>query len=107
MAGTPLPLETVLELLAVLPGNIIANLFAALLLAGFVVGVFLLVGRPLWPQRHAQMVVLLPIDAMATGSVRKAYVEPWLPARFDLKLAPVRPLDEGRRGNQSAPNTVD
>lgn len=69
----------------------IANLFAALLLAVLIGGVFLLFGRPFWPQRHAQMIVLLPIDSMATGSVRKACAEPCLPARFDLKLAPARP----------------
>ena len=89
------------------PGKIIANLFATLLFAGLVGGVFLLFGRPLWPQSHAQMVVLLPIDTIATGSVRKACVEPCLPARFDLKLAPVRPPDEGRRGNQSADHAVE
>lgn len=89
------------------PGKIIANLFATLLFAGLVGGVFLLFGRPLSPQSHAQMVVLLPIDTIATGSVRKACVEPCLPARFDLKLAPVRPPDEGRRGNQSAAHAVE
>ncbi|MEI9406982.1 polymerase [Mesorhizobium argentiipisi] len=89
------------------PGKIIANLFATLLFAGLVGGVFLLFGRPLLPQRHAQMVVLLPTDTMATGSVRKACVEPCLPARFDLKLAPVRPPDEGTRGNQSAAHAVE
>jgi hypothetical protein len=78
-----------LELLAMQPGNMIANLIG---------GVFLLFGRPLWPQRHAEMVILLPIDATATGSVRRACVEPCLPARFDLKLAPVRSPDEGGRG---------
>ncbi|RWD68561.1 polymerase [Mesorhizobium sp.] len=73
------------------PGNTLANLIAALLLALMIGGVFLLFGRPLWPQRHARMTVLLPIDTMTTGSVRKACVQPCLPARFDLKLAPARP----------------
>ena len=73
------------------PGRMIANLFAALLLAVLIGGAFLLFGRPPWPQRHARMIVLLPIDTMATGSVRKACIEPCLPARFDLKLAPARP----------------
>ncbi|RWB66168.1 MAG: hypothetical protein EOQ50_32810 [Mesorhizobium sp.] len=80
-----------MELLAVQPGNMIANLFAALLLAVLIGGAFLLFGRPLWPQRDAQMLVLFPIDSMVTGSVRRACVEPCLPARFDLKLAPARP----------------
>lgn len=89
--GTPFPLEPDVELLAVQPGNMIANLFAALLLAVLIGGVFLLFGRPLWPRRDAQMLVLVPIDSMVTGSVRRACVEPCLPARFDLKLAPARP----------------
>ncbi len=73
------------------PGKIIANVFAALLLADLVGAIFLVFGRPLWPVREARMVILLPIDTMATGSVRKASVEPCLPGRFDLKLAPQRP----------------
>lgn len=73
------------------PGRMIANLFAALLVAGLVGAVFLAFGRPLWPVREARMVILLPPDSMATGSVRRACVEPCLPARFDLKLAPARP----------------
>jgi hypothetical protein len=72
-------------------GEIIANAFAALLLAALIAGVFLLFGRPLWPVRQAQMVILLPVDPMSTGSVGKACFEPCLPARFDLKLAPSRP----------------
>ncbi|KUM27717.1 hypothetical protein AU467_15060 [Mesorhizobium loti] len=74
------------------PGEFIANLFAALLLAAVIAGIFLVFGRPLWPQRHAQMVILLPLDPATTGSVRKVCFEPCLPPRFDLKLAPQRPL---------------
>ncbi|MBZ9986644.1 polymerase [Mesorhizobium sp. BH1-1-5] len=74
-----------------LPGRIIANLFATLFLAAFVASVFFVFGRPLWPERHAKMVILLPVDTMATGSLRKACIEPCLPARFDLRLAPARP----------------
>ncbi|WP_027165796.1 hypothetical protein [Mesorhizobium sp. WSM3224] len=73
------------------PGKTIANLFAALLLASLVGGVFFVFGRPLWPERRARMVILLPIDTIATGSVRKACLAQCLPARFDLKLAPARP----------------
>lgn len=73
------------------PGEMIANLFATLLLGALIGGVFLVFGRPLWPERHAQMVILLPIDTIATGSVRKTCLEPCLPARFDLRLAPARP----------------
>ncbi|MGX5800631.1 polymerase [Bradyrhizobium sp. Arg314] len=73
------------------PGKMIANLFATLLLAGLVGGVFFVFGRPLWPEREARMVIVLRIDPIATGSVRKACLEPCLPARFDLRLAPARP----------------
>ncbi|MDX8454684.1 polymerase [Mesorhizobium sp. VK9D] len=73
------------------PGKMIANLFATLLLAGLVGGVFFVFGRPLWPERGARMVILLPVDPIATGSLRKACLEPCLPARFDLGLAPARP----------------
>jgi len=91
MAGTSFPLEKLLELLAVQPGKLIANLFAMLLLASLIGGVFLVFGRPLRPERGARMVILLPIDTIATGSVRKACLDPCLPVRFDLKLAPARP----------------
>ncbi|TGQ30373.1 polymerase [Mesorhizobium sp. M00.F.Ca.ET.220.01.1.1] len=94
-------------MLAVQPGKTIANLFAALLLAGVVVGAFLVFGRPLWPERSAHMVVLLPVDTIATGSAGKACLEPCLPARFDLKLAPARPSDDVERGNQPAAHSVD
>jgi hypothetical protein len=61
-----------LELLAVQPGKLIANLLAMLLLASLIGGVFLVFGRPLRTERGARMVILLPIDTIATGSVRKA-----------------------------------
>jgi hypothetical protein len=102
-----LPLEWFLELAAMRPGEMIANLFAALLLAGLVGGVVLVFGKPLWPGRPAQMVILPPIDTIATGTVRKACLDPCLPARFDLKLAPARPAGEAKRGNRSAPHAVE
>ncbi|UCI06425.1 polymerase [Mesorhizobium sp. B1-1-8] len=74
------------------PGEMIANAFAFLLLAGLVGGIFLVFGRPLWPDHgRAQMVILLPVDPATTGSVRRICFEPCLPPRFDLKLAPPRP----------------
>jgi|GEM_PF-5070426 len=73
------------------PGRMIANLFAMLLVAGMVGAAFLVFGRPLWPVREARMVILLPIDAIATGSLRKGCVAPCLPDRFDLRRAPARP----------------
>jgi len=77
------------------PGEIIANTFAALLLAALVTGIFLLFGRPLWPVHEAQMVILPPVEPAPTGSVRKDCFEPCLPSRFDLKRAPPRPSPEG------------
>ena len=76
------------------PGEIIANTCAALLLAAVVAGIFLVFGRPLWPERQAQMAILLPVDPATSGSVRKACLGPCLPPRFDLGLAPPRPLSD-------------
>lgn len=73
------------------PGKMIANLFATLLLAGLVGSAFFVFGKPHWPEREARMVILLPLDTIATGSMRRACLEPCLPARFDLKLASARP----------------
>jgi len=73
------------------PGETIANIFAFLLLAGLVGCIFLVFGRPLWPERQARMVILLPVDATITGSVHKARIDPRLPKSFDLGLAPARP----------------
>lgn len=76
------------------PGEFIANLLAALLLAALIAGVFLAFGRSPWPERRAEMSVLFPIDATTTGSVRGACFEPCLPPRFDLKHAPPRSSPE-------------
>ncbi|MDX8466078.1 polymerase [Mesorhizobium sp. VK23B] len=54
-------------------------------------GVFLAFGRPLWPERRAEIVVPFTVDATTTGSERGACFEPCLPLRFDLKRAPPRP----------------
>ena len=89
--GHAFPWKPLLELPAVQPGKMIANLFATLLLAGLVGSAFFVFGKPHWPEREARMVILLPLDTIATGSMRRACLEPCLPARFDLKLAPARP----------------
>ncbi|AZO08737.1 MULTISPECIES: polymerase [unclassified Mesorhizobium] len=73
------------------PGEMIANAFAVLLLAGLIAGIFLAFGRPLWPEPGAQMVVLLPVDPSTTGSMRQSCMEPCLPFHFDLSHAPARP----------------
>lgn len=51
-------------------GEIIANVIAALLLMCSLAVAFFVVGKPLWPEREAKMVVLLPPDAMTTGSIK-------------------------------------
>ncbi|PBC02372.1 polymerase [Mesorhizobium sp. WSM3860] len=71
-------------------GEIIANMFAALLLMCVVALVFFAGGRPLWPDREAKMVILLPPDAMTTGSV-KALAHVSLPDAFDIRLVQPRP----------------
>jgi len=70
--------------------EIIANLFAALLLTCLLAIVFSLAGRPLWPEQEAKMTVLLPWDVMTTASVR-APTHPHLPDTFDTRLLQPRP----------------
>ncbi|RUV97090.1 polymerase [Mesorhizobium sp. M1A.F.Ca.IN.022.07.1.1] len=76
-------------------GEIIANLFAAVLLICVVALVFFAGGRPLWPDREAKMVILLPPDAMRTGSVR-ALAHVRLPDAFDTRMVQRRPNPDSR-----------
>ncbi|MBZ9761249.1 hypothetical protein LB553_10215 [Mesorhizobium sp. CA8] len=72
-------------------GEIIANLFAALLLACILGAVFLVATQPIWPDHHkGQMVVLPPADAITTGSI-KATTHPHLPNAVDGNLVQPRP----------------
>ncbi|MBZ9768278.1 polymerase [Mesorhizobium sp. CA6] len=70
-------------------GEIIANMFAAMLLICGLALIFLVAGRPLFPRRQARMVVLLPSDPDKTASIRDTRQQ--LPGYFDLALAPRRP----------------
>ncbi|CDX21563.1 O-antigen polymerase (modular protein) [Mesorhizobium sp. ORS 3324] len=71
-------------------GEMIANLFAALMLMCVVAAVFFVAGKPLWPHREAKMTVVLPPDAITTGSVR-APTHPRLPDTVDAGLVQPRP----------------
>ncbi|TIW23236.1 MAG: polymerase [Mesorhizobium sp.] len=71
-------------------GEIIANVIAALLLMCFLVVAFFVVGKPLWPEREAKMVILLPPDAITTASI-KAPSHPHLPDVVDAGLVQPRP----------------
>ncbi|RUU06533.1 polymerase [Mesorhizobium sp. USDA-HM6] len=72
-------------------GEIIANTFAAFLLACVLVIVLLVAGKPLWPSREANMVILLSVDAMTTASIRAQSTHPRLPDIVDVKLLQPRP----------------
>ncbi len=74
-------------------GDIIANVFAAVLAGCVLVIVFLVAGRPLFPGRQARMVIILPADQDATAAISTS--RPLLPATFDLAVAPHRPAKHG------------
>lgn len=75
-------------------GEIIANAFTAALVVFLLAVALFLFGRPLWPETKARMVILFPVDAMTTTSVKTGTL-PNLPGTFDVKLALPRP--EGNR----------
>jgi hypothetical protein len=70
-----------------LPGEIIANAFATFLLICAIAVSFFLFGKPLWPEPHARMVVIVPVDRMTTTAIENTQVH--LPAKFDLSKAHV------------------
>lgn len=71
-------------------GEIIANLFAALILICALVAMFVMANQPLWPHRDAKMVILLRPDTIATGAIR-APSHPRLPDEVDAGLIQPRP----------------
>jgi len=71
-------------------GDIIAETCAALLVACVLAIVFFLGGRPVWPEREVKMMVVLPPDAMTTGSIKRS-THPNLPDSFNTALVPPRP----------------
>ncbi|MER9298573.1 polymerase [Mesorhizobium sp. M0621] len=72
-----------------LPGEIIANTLATLLLICVMAGVFFLFGKPLWPEQHVKMVIIVPVDRMTTAATENTQVH--LPANFDLSKATAKP----------------
>lgn len=74
-------------------GAILANVLAVFLFASLVGGIFLLFGSPLFPQRHAKMVLLSYRHAMTTASFRRVCSpKACLPGSFDLKVVRKRPV---------------
>ncbi|ESY89874.1 polymerase [Mesorhizobium australicum] len=71
-------------------GEIIANTLAILLLVCFLASTFFLFGKPLWPEQHARMIIIVPVDAMATASTSRGG-SPVLPGTFQTGLAHPRP----------------
>jgi hypothetical protein len=71
-------------------GGIIANVCATVLLLSVLAIVFLLFGKPIWPERTARMVIVLPVDAMKTAAIKTTHLK--LPANVDVKLAQPRPV---------------
>jgi hypothetical protein len=83
-------------------GETFANLITALLLMSIVCCIFLLFGKPLWPQRYARMVLLPNISAATTGSTRSSCgPDPCRPTTFNVSLAPPALLPSHRnRGRE-------
>lgn len=75
-----------------LPGEVIANTCATLLLICVIAILFFLFGRPLWPEQHVQMVIIPPVDPITTTALKNPHPE--LPANFDVRRAPPRPVSD-------------
>ncbi|MER9328544.1 polymerase [Mesorhizobium sp. M0488] len=73
-------------------GEIIVNTCATLLLMSIVAILFLLFGEPLWPERTARMVIILPVDRSTTAAIKNTH-QP-LPASFDVSIVPARPTNQ-------------
>ncbi|TGV90180.1 polymerase [Mesorhizobium sp. M2D.F.Ca.ET.145.01.1.1] len=71
-------------------GDIIANTLVILLLVCFLASTFFLFGKPLWPEQHARMVIIVPVDTMTTSSTGRGGA-PVLPGTFDTSIARPRP----------------
>ncbi|TIU48786.1 MAG: polymerase [Mesorhizobium sp.] len=71
-------------------GEIIANTLAIFLLVCFLASTFFLFGKPLWPEQHARMVIIVPVDMTTTASTGRNGT-PVLPATFDASIARPRP----------------
>jgi ABC-type siderophore export system fused ATPase/permease subunit len=70
-------------------GEFIANMFATVLLLGLLAIVFFLFGKPLWPERTARMVIILPVDAIRTAAINTTHLD--LPPNFNVGLVQPRP----------------
>ncbi|PBB24101.1 MULTISPECIES: polymerase [unclassified Mesorhizobium] len=74
-------------------GEIIANLFATVLLLGLLAIMFFVSGKQLLPERTARMVIVLPVDAIKTAAFKNTHLN--LPSSFNVGV--VQPRPDGRR----------
>lgn len=71
-------------------GEIIASVLTAVLLACMLAISLFMSARPLWPEPRVRMVILMPVDALTTASLRTGDY-PNLPKTFDINMAQLRP----------------
>ncbi|MDX8436959.1 polymerase [Mesorhizobium abyssinicae] len=74
-------------------GDIIAEMFTALVVVSVVAVLFFLSGKRFWPDHQARMVIVLSPDAMTTASI-KSSVRPHLPDTVDAELLRPRPFQD-------------
>lgn len=70
-------------------GEMIANVAAILLLLGLLAIIFFISAKPIFPERMARMVIILPVDAIETAAVKNTRLD--LPPNFNLGLVRPRP----------------
>lgn len=78
-------------------GEVIANVLTAALLTCVLAIMLFLFDRPLRPEPKVRMVILLPVDAATTASMRTG-THSNLPETFDIKLALPRPEQNQNSG---------
>jgi hypothetical protein len=70
-------------------GEIIANVFATVLLLGILAVIFIISGKPILPERTARMVIITPVDTIKTAAFKDTHLE--LPPNFDVGIVQLRP----------------
>jgi len=70
-------------------GEMIADVFATILVIGLLAIMFLIPGNQIWSQPMARMVIILPMNPLKTAALQKKYLD--LPANFDVGLVQPRP----------------
>ncbi|WP_044547241.1 hypothetical protein [Mesorhizobium japonicum] len=73
--------------------ELIANVFATILLLGLLAIMFFVSGKQILPEGMARMVIISPVDAIRTAAFKNTHLD--LPPSFDVGL--VQPRPAGRR----------